>query len=158
MFQRFLVVFQVLLAVIYVSSGLSKLLHWFPSIIGPVWLIEELSKYNLGLFGYFIAVAQVIVGALLFFPKLRLVAAVFLLPMHLCITVIPISLGWRGTPLVNIVLLLMILALLHSERDRLMVLIGDPSDRSRKGGRAVYWSAFVLFWAAAVALKYGSYP
>ena len=114
MFQRALIVFQVLLAVIYASSRLSKLFHWFPNIIGPVWLIEELSKYHLGLFGYFIAVTQAIVGILLFFPKFRLVAAIMLLPMHLCITVIPISLGWRGTPYVNLVFLLMILALLYS--------------------------------------------
>ena len=156
MFQRVLIVFQVLLAVIYSSSGLSKLFHWFPNIIGPISLIEELSKYNLGLFGYFIAVTQAIVGILLFFPKFRLIASILLLPMHLCITVIPISLGWHGTPFVNSVLLLMILALLYSERNRLMLLVGNPSDGPLKNSKIVYWSAFVLFWVAAVVLKYGS--
>ena len=156
MYQRLLIVFQVLLAVIYFSSGFSKLFHWFPNIIGPVWLIEELSKYNLGLFGYFIAVSQTIVGFLLFFPRLRLVASIMLLPMHLCITVIPISLGWRGTPYVNVVLLLMILTLLYSERSKLLQLLGNTDKVVLRNNRAVYWSAFALFWLAAFSMKYGT--
>ena len=154
--KRLLVVFQVLLAVIYFSSGFSKHFHWFPNIIGPIWLIEELAKYNLGLFGYFIAVSQAIVGFFLFFPKLRLVASIMLLPMHLCITVIPISLGWRGTPYVNIVLLLMILALLYSEKSKLMQLLGDGESGSLGNSKAVYWTSFALFWIAAFVLKYGT--
>jgi len=155
MFQRALIVFQVLLAVIYSSAGLSKLLHWFPNIIGPVWLIDELTKYNLGLFGYFIAVTQALVGLLMFFPRFRLAASLMLLPMHMCITVIPISLGWRGTPLVNLVLLSMILALLYSERDRLKILIANTDTRQHANNKTLYWSIFAILWSLAFYLKYG---
>ncbi|WP_205662203.1 hypothetical protein, partial [Alteromonas flava] len=72
MFQRSLLIFQVLLAVIYFSAGLSKLFQGLPNIIGPVWLIQELAKYNLATFGYFIALSQVVIGFILFFPRLRL--------------------------------------------------------------------------------------
>lgn len=156
MFQKFLVFSQVLLAVIYSSAGLSKLISWFPNIIGPVWLIEALAKYNLELFGYFIAVCQVVVGILLFFPKFRLIAALMLLPMHLCITVVPISLGWQGTPFVNSVLLLMILAVLFDDRKRLALLISSSTNSIPKGSKIVYWSCFVLFWFVAFYLRYGA--
>lgn len=155
MLQRLLVFFQVLLAVIYFSSGFSKLSHWFPNIIGPVWLIEELRKYNLGLFGYFIAVSQVFVGLLLFFPRFRLIASLLLLPMHLCTTVIPISLGWRGTPFVNALLLLMILALLYSDKARLMQLVRSRDSALPGKDKIFYWSSFVLLWLAASVMKYG---
>jgi hypothetical protein len=155
MLQRVLVVFQVLLAVIYSSAGISKLIHWFPNIIGPVWLIDELAKYNLGLFGYFIAISQAIVGTLLFFPRFRLLASLMLLPMHLCVTVVPISLGWRGTPFVNLALLLMLVALLYNERDRLKLLVAVDGNRSRINSSALYWSAFGVLWALTFYMKYG---
>ena len=69
---------QLLLAVIYSSAGISKFLHWFPNIIGPVWLVDELAKYGLGLLGYLVAVAQLITGIVLFFPQFRLIGALLL--------------------------------------------------------------------------------
>lgn len=155
MFQKFLVFSQVLLAVIYCSAGLSKLVSWFPNIIGPVWLIDELAKHNLELFGYFIAVSQTVVGTLLFFQKFRLVAAIMLLPMHLCITVVPISLGWQGTPYVNSVLLIMILTLLFDDRKRLAMLLSSSVRSMSKSDKIMYWSCFVLFWFTAFYLRYG---
>ena len=158
MFQRALTIFQVLLAVIYLSAGLSKLFHWIPNIIGPVWLIDELTKYNLGLFGYFIAVSQALVGILMFFKRFRLAASLMLLPMHMCITVILISLGWRGTPLVNLVLLSMILALLYSERDRLKILFASSDPKQDGDNKALYWCMFAILCSLAFYLKYGSSP
>ncbi|WP_133470857.1 hypothetical protein [Paraglaciecola marina] len=155
MFQKFLIAAQVLLAVIYTSAGLSKLIHWFPNIIGPVWLIDELSKYNLGLFGYFIALSQATVGFLLFFPKFRLVASLMLLPIHMCITIIPISLNWHGTPFVNVVLLTMILAMLYDDKVKLISLFGANGALQMSGNKIIYWSSFVLFWLAAIYLKFG---
>ncbi|MEP1385033.1 MAG: hypothetical protein ABJK64_14715 [Paraglaciecola sp.] len=94
----FLTFFQVILGVIYFSAGLSKLISGFPNIIGTVWLIDELSKYGLGLFGYFIAIMQAVIGGLLLINRFRLIASLLLLPMHICIFIITILLGWKGTP------------------------------------------------------------
>ncbi|WP_100658819.1 hypothetical protein [Alteromonas flava] len=155
MFQRSLLIFQVLLAVIYFSAGLSKLFQGFPNIIGPVWLIQELAKYNLATFGYFIALSQVVIGFILFFPRLRLVGTIMLLPMHLCITVIPISLGWQGTPIINLVLLFMILTLLYDDKAKLITLVKSNGANQFSKHYAVYWCSFALFWLAALFLKYG---
>lgn len=155
MFQKFLVVSQVLLAVIYSSAGFSKLFQWFPNVIGPVWLIDELTKYNLGLFGYFIAVSQLFVGLMLFLPKLRLIACILLLPIHLCITVIPISLGWQGTPIVNVILLTMLLALLFDDRKKLLLLLRTENNSYAKNNRAVYWGSFFFFWLVTFLVKFG---
>jgi len=155
-FQKFLIVTQVLLAVIYSSAGISKLLPGFPNIIGPVWLIDELAKYELGLLGYFIAFSQAIVGILLFFPQLRLCATLMLLPMHLCITVVTISLGWQGTPYVNTLLLIMIFAILYDERKKLGVLLVSGETHLSRNNLFVYLSAFTLFWSFAIFLRYGT--
>ena len=155
MFQRVLIFFQLLLAVIYASAGLSKLFPGVPNLIGPVWLIDELSKYGLGLFGYFIAISQAMAGLILFFPRFRLLGSMLLLPMHLCITVVPISLGWQGTPIVNGVLLLMLLTLLYSERDRLKLLFLETNDVVLTKYKATYWITFAALWSFAAFLRYG---
>ena len=154
MFQRSLMVCQLLLAVIYSSAGISKFLHWFPNIIGPVWLVDELAKYGLGLLGYLVAVAQLITGIVLFFPQFRLIGAILLLPMQLCITVITFSLGWSGTPYVNVVLLLMVVALIYDGRHKLVSLIGDT--HLFRQHKALYWGVFILFWGFTLLLKYGT--
>lgn len=154
MFRTCLIISQVLLAVIYTSAGVSKFLHGFPVIIGPVWLIEELSKYGLGLFGYLIAVAQLVTGLVLFFPIYRLIGALMLLPMQLCITVVTISLGWSGTPYINLVLLGMVLALIYDEREKLAKLVG--SQAGFRQHKVAYVMSFIGFWSAAALMKYGA--
>ena len=156
MYQKFLVASQILLAVIYSSAGLSKLLHWFPNVIGPVWLIDELEKYNLGLFGYFIALSQLFVGILLFFPRFRLVAAILLLPIHLCVTIVPISLGWQGTPLINFVLLSLLAALLFDDREKLFSLVRDRNTLATQNTKRVYWISFIFVWLVTFFIKYGT--
>jgi len=145
---------QVVLAVVYFSAGISKVWQWFPNIIGPVWLIDELAKYQLGLFGYFIALAQALVGLLLFVPRLRLIAALLLLPMHLCVTVVPISLGWQGTPMVNLLLLTMLLTLLFDDRKKLLALVRDNASMPNNAEKICYWGSFILCWLLAIYLKY----
>jgi uncharacterized membrane protein YphA (DoxX/SURF4 family) len=155
MYQKFLVVSQILLAVIYSSAGFSKLFHWFPNLIGPVWLIEELEKYNLGLFGYFIALSQLSVGTLLFFPRCRLIASILLLPIHICITIVPISLGWQGTPLINIVLLTLLVVLLFDDRKKMLLLIRNRNTLVTENTKRVYWVSFIVIWFATFFIQYG---
>ncbi|MEP0174461.1 MAG: hypothetical protein ABJH28_10130 [Paraglaciecola sp.] len=150
----FLTFFQVILGVIYFSAGLSKLISGFPNIIGPVWLIDELSKYGLGLFGYFIAIMQAVIGGLLLISRFRLIASLLLLPMHICIFIITISLGWKGTPYINAVFLFMLLAILFDDRKKLYSLINSKPLSFSLDTNKVYVATFVAARALAVFLKY----
>jgi hypothetical protein len=143
--KHLLTCYQVLLAVIYFSAGLNKFID-FPHIIGPPWLIEELEQYGLGLFGYFIALSQTFVGGFLFFMRYRLAACLMLLPMHVCVFIVPVSLGWQGTPYINAVLLYMLLHLLYSERDGLLQLFQRPISRLNTGHNITYWLVFGVLW------------
>jgi hypothetical protein len=151
----FLTIFQVTIGIIYFSAGLSKLISGFPNIIGPVWLIDELSKYGLGLFGYFIAIMQTVIGGLLLISRFRLIASLMLLPMHVCIFIIPISLGWQGTPYINAVFLCMLLAILFDDRKKLYSLINSNPLSFSLNSNKVYVATFVATWALAIFLKYG---
>ncbi len=151
----FLTVFQVTLGIVYFSAGLSKLFPSFPNIIGPVWLIDELSKYSLGLFGYFIAIMQTLVGGLLLISRFRLIASLMLLPMHMCVLIIPFSLGWQGTQYINVFFLFMLLSLLFSDRKKIYSLINSKPVSLSLASNKLYISTFVLTWFFAIFLKYG---
>ncbi len=150
-----LTVFQVILGVVYFSSGLSKLVPGFPNIIGPVWLIEELSKYDLGLFGYFIGIMQTAIGGLLLISRFRLIAGLMLLPIHMCTLIIPISCGWQGTPYINAIFLCMLLAILFEGRKKLYSLIGTQPIMFSLTPNKVYIATFIAIWCFAVFLKIG---
>lgn len=143
------------LGIIYFSAGLSKLIPNFPNIIGPVWLIDELAKYGLGLFGYFIAIMQTIIGGLLLISRFRLIASLMLLPMHICIFIIPISLGWQGTPYINAVFLCMLCAVIFDDRKKLYSLVNSKPASYNLNSNKVYIATFVVTWGFAVFLKYG---
>lgn len=143
--KNLLTFYQVLLAVIYFSAGLNKFFN-FPHFIGPPWLIDELEKYGLGLFGYFISFSQAFVGGFLFFMRYRLAACLMLFPMHICVFIVPISLGWQGTPYVNAILLYMLLHLIYSERDGLIQLFNRPISQLNTGHNVTYWIVFSFLW------------
>ncbi|RLV59637.1 hypothetical protein D5018_10805 [Parashewanella curva] len=159
--EKLATIFAVILGIIYFTAGISKFFHWFPHIIGPIWLIDALAKYNLALFGYFIALSQTIVGALLLTYRFRLIGALMLLPMHLCILIIPISLGWQGTPYVNAVLLSMLMLVIYADKNKLSGLVRSSENETtevpfiRNFAFKSYSISFIAVTALAVLLKYG---
>ena len=117
------------LGLVFAVSGLAKLIPGFPNIIGPPWLESRLAPYGLALFARFVALSEVAVGLLLLTRRFATLGAVALFPMLTGILVVTISLQWRGTPIVNAVLLLMNAALLAHDYPRLrwLVTVEAPS-------------------------------
>jgi hypothetical protein len=84
------------------GSGMAKVFneHRFIGWIGPPWLVEEMSKYNLGLYATFIAYSQIFIGFSLLTTRYKLLGSIMMTPMIINILVVTISLQWAGTPLV----------------------------------------------------------
>lgn len=93
---------RLLLGYVFLSSGLCKLSDGhFGQLIGPPLLIRQLEQYQLGLFGYFVAISQVLAGALVLSQRWSLLGLVMLVPMNASIMAVTISQQWVGTPYVN---------------------------------------------------------
>ena len=152
---RTLTAIRVLLGVIFFSSGMGKLTHGdYESVIGPVWLIERLAPYGLGLWATFVAWFQVLIGLMLFSRRFAILGAIMLVPMLANIFVVTISLGWRGTPWVNAALLGLNLVLLIADRERLLTLIADRVESPALGAAAakVTIDARDTVWLVTVVL------
>jgi hypothetical protein len=144
------------LGIIFFSAGVSKLVRGFPSIIGPVWLIDRLEPYGLGLFGQFIAVSEAAVGLLLLSRRLSTLGAIMLVPMLSSILVVTISLEWRGTPLVNSFLLLLNAALLAHDYPKWRSIFGLPVETDPGSAGAARLDGIDLTWWAVLAILLAS--
>jgi hypothetical protein len=145
---------MVFLGATFFSSGMAKLYagHHFPGWIGPVWLIEKLQTYQLGLYAAFIALSQVVTGFLLLTRRFWLLGAIALMPMLLNILLITISQQWSGTPYVVGVMLLMNMTLLLSEYRRLRVLWTDEPYAPGLGSQPKRTLTGHLLWSFGLAL------
>jgi uncharacterized membrane protein YphA (DoxX/SURF4 family) len=119
------VVARLLLGIVFLTSGMAKLVPGFPSVIGPTWLVKSLEPHGLALFARFIALAEVLAGSLLLTKRLATLGALLLLPIVTCILVIVVSLRWQGTPYVAVILLLLNLALLAYDASKLKYIVVD---------------------------------
>lgn len=106
---------RLFLGYLFTSSGFCKLTDGhFGQLIGPPLLIAQLTPHGLRTFGFFIAISQVISGALVLTQRYSLVGLIMLVPMNLGILMVTISQNWQGTPYVDAVFtLLNLLALLY---------------------------------------------
>jgi len=111
----FILLTRLLLGYIFISSGLCKVsLGYFGQVIGPPQLETVLAPYKLELFGTLIGITQVICGLLMFSQRFSTLGAIMLLPMNICILGVTVSMGWQGTPYVNVLFsILNILVLLY---------------------------------------------
>lgn len=147
----------------FFSAGMSKLIYPspFPGWIGPSWLIERLEEYQLGLYAWFIAISQVVIGLLLLTRRFATLGSIMLVPMLLNILMITISQQWQGTPYVVAVLLIMNLLLLLDDYPRLRFLLADdpgqlpPQPLRRRNIRydMVCCLGFVLITAGAACMQ-----
>lgn len=154
------------LGLTFFCSGMAKLYynHQFWGWIGPVWLADRLQSYQLGLYAAFVAASQLLTGFLLLTRRFWLLGAILLVPMLLNILVVTISLQWPGTPYIVAILLLMNLALLLSEYQRLRVLWSEAAyvPSSDKPVRTVtghvVWTLGLLLSLSAVPVSYLALP
>lgn len=146
----------------FLSAGLAKLFYprMFPGWIGPSWLIERLEEYNLGMYGWFIALSQVVIGLLVMTRRFAILGSIMMVPMLMNILMITISQQWQGTPYIVAVLLAMNLVLLVAEYPRLRLLLIDEAAyvpkvpiRRRSLQLDFVWAvAFVLLVSGAALL------
>ena len=150
-----------LLGTIFAISGLAKLIPGFPNTIGPPNLEAILSAHGLGLFGRFVALSEVAVGTLLMTRRFATLGAVMVLPITLGLLVTTISLGWRGTPVVNGILLILTLALLVYDYPKLAPLVGarpataNWREAATTHSSSVAWVTLLgilLLWLAATRI------
>lgn len=137
------------------GAGMAKLFyeHQFFGWIGPVWLIEELTPYGLGLYGEFIAYSQIFIGYLLVTTRYKLLGSIMMIPLIGNILMVTISLNWRGTPIVLGFLMLLNLFLLWQYRDYFRPLIDENSLRYPIKKRAERTRNGHLVWLVGLALQ-----
>ncbi|UZD24415.1 hypothetical protein PBT90_13550 [Algoriphagus halophytocola] len=138
------------------GSGMAKLFyeHQFFGWIGPVWLIEELEPYGLGLYGKFIALSQITIGYMLVTTRYKLLGSIMMLPLIGNILMVTISLQWKGTPFVLGFLLLLDLILLWQYRDFFRPLIDEGKSRFDIKPRKIRTRNGHLVWLAGLALQF----
>lgn len=127
--------------------------HQFFGWIGPVWLIEELRPYGLGLYGQFIALSQIFIGYCLVTTRYKLLGGIMMIPLIGNILMVTISLQWQGTPFVLAFLMVLNLILLWQYRDFFKALL-DETDSSRKikNRNTRSWQGH-LVWLAGFSLQ-----
>ena len=113
------------LGLLFLISGLAKLVPGFPNTMGPVDLEHTLAPHGLALYARFIAVSEVGIGLLLLTRRYATIGALMLVPMLVSIIVITYALEWKGTPYLVAVFLLLTLILIAYDLPKLAVLVGD---------------------------------
>ena len=147
---------SVFLGFTFWGSGMAKLFyeHQFFGWIGPVWLIEELEPYGLGVYGRFIALSQITIGYMLVTTRYKLLGGIMMLPLIGNILMVTISLGWRGTPYVLAFLMMLNLILLWQYRDFFRPLIDEGKNRFNLKSRTARTRNGHLAWLAGLALQF----
>lgn len=112
------------LGLVYLTSGFSKLAPKnLGNIIGPVNL-DFISDSTLSwYFMLFVAVYQVIAGALTLSQRYSLVGLILLLPLSIGILIFTLVVEFGGTPLINLFILVLIFYALYEEKNSLVKIL-----------------------------------
>lgn len=143
------------LGLLFVFSGLAKLIPGFPNSMGPTNLEQSLAPHGLALFARFIAVSELGIGLLLLTRRFATIGAVMLVPMLVSIIVITTSLQWRGTPYAVSVFLVMTLVLVWHDRGKLLNLIDEGGEPDTRPSIRRYTAS--LAWLAVTSLVLGGF-
>ncbi|MEB2783781.1 hypothetical protein [Algoriphagus persicinus] len=156
--RYFLLAISVFLGFTFWGSGMAKLFfeHRFFGWIGPVWLIERLEPYGLGLYGKFIAFSQITIGYLLLTLRYKLIGSIMMLPLIGNILMVTISLQWQGTPYVLAFLLLLDLIILWQYRDFFRPLIDEGKSCYTIKPRNIRTRNGHLVWLSGLGLQFFS--
>ncbi|MDN4164567.1 hypothetical protein QWY31_03585 [Cytophagales bacterium LB-30] len=143
----------------FFGAGMAKLYaeHQFIGWIGPVWLIEQLEQYKLGLYAHFIALSQVVIGFTLLTPRFRSLGAVMLVPMLLNILLITISQQWTGTPYLVSILLGMNGFLLFMDAPKLLPLVQPDRIYIPSRLQKYTWAGHFI-WLSGLLVVLGAIP
>lgn len=143
----------------FFGAGMAKLYagHQFIGWIGPVWLIEQLEQYRLGLYGHFIALSQVVIGFMLLSPRFRTLGAVMLVPMLLNILLITISQQWTGTPYLVSIMLGMNGFLLFMDAPKLLPLVQPDRIYIPSRLKKYTWTGHFI-WLSGLLVVLGAIP
>jgi uncharacterized membrane protein YphA (DoxX/SURF4 family) len=112
--QVFTTFTRVLLAIGFITSGLTKLLGNRFTVLGtdtPIGFFFE-ALYQTGFYWQFIGGCQLLAALLLLIPRIATIGALIYLPIILNIFVVTISLHFRGTPIITGLMLLATIYLL----------------------------------------------
>ncbi|MGD1960848.1 MAG: hypothetical protein ACFB2Y_18460 [Fulvivirga sp.] len=149
----------VFLGFTFFTSGMAKLYvdHAFIGFIGPVWLEDELSKFDLGMYARFIGYAQVVIGYLLLTIRYSTLGAIMLVPLAGNIFMVTVSMSWTGTPYVLAVLLVMNALVLWTDRKRLLPIVGADSnvvlrEQTLKG--VLVWLVSLILIMLSISISY----
>ncbi len=159
--KKFLIIsISIFLGFTFWGSGMAKLFfeHKFFGWIGPVWLIDELRPYGLGLYGQFIALSQIIIGYCLVTTRYKLLGAIMMLPLIGNILMVTISLEWQGTPFVLGFLFLLNLFLLWQYRDFFKPLVNENDNEREIKDRKPRTLQGHLIWLASLGLQLFAIP
>jgi uncharacterized membrane protein YphA (DoxX/SURF4 family) len=140
------------LGLLFLISGLAKLIPHFPNTMGPVNLEAVLEPHGLALYARFIAVAELGTGALLLTRRFATLGALMLVPILANILVITSALQWVGTPYVVSGFLLIALGLLVYDYPKLAMLVAD---RPTAGPTTTRQLLLASSWLAGLGLLTG---
>ena len=140
----------------FFGAGMAKLYneHSYFGWIGPVWLIERLEEYSLGLYAKFIALSQVLIGYLLLTTRFKLLGSVMMVPMILNILMVTISQQWRGTPFVLAVLFIFNLIILWHYRSFFPPLLNESLEKVKSNPTSLKSSLGHLVWLIGLSLQF----
>lgn len=149
---------RVLLAVGFLPSGVKKILNLrFTSLplSTPVGFFFE-AFYQTGIWYQFVGWAQVIAAVLLLVPRTATLGALLYFPIIINVALVTIGVGFRGTPVVTVLMALASLYLVCWEYDRWRALLPQWGASPGIGrGEARVYVLSAAGWGAAGALAFG---
>ena len=154
--QRFTAVTRILLAVGFIPPGLTKVLgHPFTKLppSHPVGYFFD-AFFQADAFYRYVGVAQVLAGLLLLAPRTATLGAVVYFPIILTIAVVTLSIGFKGTWVITLLMTLACLYLLLWDYDRLKGLLPVRLERTAGYTRREYATQAGM-WMLASSVTYG---